>query len=146
MTALSALKQKHVSTATLAKKLIIIIIKEKKIKFSDQFQNKKKNSSSLPRSYPHVFPRKYPTSEKSLVHLYPVHILPASPARLSRTDAHLGGPSSLRPAARAPASQLRADRCRGRCSCLSATLEGRVSRQHFVCVNRLASPPCLRFP
>lgn len=79
---------------------------KKKKKFSDQFQIPREDPSSLPRSYPQVFPSKYPTSETSVVHVYTVRILSASPRgagwRRTRTAA---APSrwSRRPGARVPA-------------------------------------------
>lgn len=112
---------------------------KKKKKVFRSISELKTRSSSLPRSYPHVFPSQYPTSEMSVAHRYTVRISSASPRGL-RTDAHLGG-ASFSTAARAPASRLSAaDRC---CAllCLCATLEGRVSRQHFQSVlTRPAAP------
>lgn len=43
-------------------------------------QNAKRKKSSLPRSYPRVFPSKYPTSERSAAHGYTVRIARLSPA------------------------------------------------------------------
>lgn len=61
------------------------------------------------------------------------------PAGLSSTDAHLGGPSFSTAAGRARSGRTGA----ARCSCVSATLEGRVSRQQCLCwrATDCSSPP-----
>lgn len=67
----------------------------------------KTESSSLPRSYPHVFPKEDPTSEIRFAHVHPVHILP----RPGRTEQHWRAPrQSLLFYGRGP-GWLRADRC-----------------------------------
>lgn len=99
----------------------------------------KTRSSSLPRSYPHVFPSKYPTLEISVAHLYTAHISSASPRGLGLT--RTSAVPSLSKAARAPASRpSAADRC---CAllCLAAALEDGVSPQHFQSVLTNAASP-----
>lgn len=87
------------TTTTLAKR-------EKKKKVFRSISEWKTRSSSLPRSYPHVFPSKYPTSEINVAHAYTVRMCSASPPGrgLARTDR--GGAPLLRrlaPVSRIPA-------------------------------------------
>lgn len=124
--------------------LVSTATREREKKFSDQFQIYREDPSSLPRSYPHVFPSKYPTSEMSAAHLYTVHILSASPRgagwRRARTAAV---PGRSRPPA--PVRVWAADRC---CAALLRERALRPSaRRHFqsVLAARL-SPPSCRFP
>lgn len=64
-----------VSTATtLAKKK-----KKKKFSVFRSISDLPRRSSSLPRSYPHVFPSKYPTSEINIAHLSTQSAFPPRP-------------------------------------------------------------------
>lgn len=122
-----------VSTATRAKK------KKKKV-FRSISDLQRRSESSLPRSYPHVFPSKYPTSEISAAHLYTVHIFSASPRGAGRRRTRSAAvPSRSRPPA--PASRLwAADRC---CALPSSASTGgpSVAAALSVCVNRRGGSP-----